>query len=348
MACRPLRVGVAGLGFGGAVHAPVLLGLSDVEVVGIAGRTYEKSLLVAEKLSIPRGCGSAQELLDLGLDAIFLALPPAQVFGAANEALSAKVAVFCEKPLGASFLESEILADNARDITTAVNFTFAELDVFTRLREIIEGGELGAVSHVNILWLTESWAQRTRAWSWKTDADSHGGVLSLFGSHILYLLEWLLGPIETLDARLLSVSTIAFTPLGARAAEDLVDCRFRHDSGSITSCMLGNASPGLTTHRWTVVLEGGSVILENVSSDHTAFRLSVLKPGIAQEFLVEPISEHDGRKRAFARLAQRFIEGVRNGSPIQPDFRSAARVQALDSAIRRSSSLNREIKVAHG
>jgi len=77
---RPLRIGIAGLGFGASLHAPVLRSFPDVQLVGIAGRSVDKAQGVADMLGIPKGCGSVSDLLDLNLDAITLALPPDQVF----------------------------------------------------------------------------------------------------------------------------------------------------------------------------------------------------------------------------------------------------------------------------
>lgn len=340
---RPLRVGIAGLGFGASVHAPVLLGFPDVEIVGLAGRSAEKAQAAADKLGIARGCGSIDELLDLRLDAIALALPPDQVAAAVDAALARKVAVLCEKPLGTDAASSAALAHRASGVTSAMDFIFAELDVFLQLKQLIDGGALGRVRHANVLWLTESWAHRSRGWSWKTDADLYGGALSLFGSHLFYLAEWLFGPAESVHAHLAQSFAASFAPTGARAAEDLVDCRFRHASGASLNCTFGNANPGITMHRWTVVLDGGTIVLENKSADYAAFSLHIQRPGTAQEHFAVAAPEGDGRLPPFRRLARRFIDAVRDSKPMQPDLTAGARVQRLDAAVRASAATNKAI-----
>ena len=336
---RPLRFGVVGLGFGAHVHAPALLGFPDVEVVGLAGRSAEKAQTVADKLGILKGCGSVLELLDLGLDAITLALPPDQIVAAVEVALARKVAVLCEKPLGTNAQGSAILAGKAGQVTTAMDFIFAELDVFIRLKQLIHDGELGRVRHAHLLWLTESWVHRSRTWSWKTDADQYGGVLSLLGPHVFYLAEWLFGPAETVKAHLGSRALTAFAPFGARAAEDLVDCRFRHASGATFNCTFGNANPGIATHRWTVVLDGGTVVVENNGEDYAAFKLLLLRAAAAPELLAEVGSEEDGRLRPFRKLARRFVDAVREGRSMQPDLHTGARVQQLIACVKESDDL---------
>lgn len=342
---QPLRIGIAGLGFGVSVHAPALLGFPDVEVVGLAGRSAEKAQAAADKLGIARGCGSIAELLDLGIDAITLALPPDQVFAAVDTTLARKVAVLCEKPLGTDAASSALLAQRASGVITAMDFIFAELDLFIRLKQIIDGGTLGRVRHANLLWLTESWAHRGRRWSWKTDADQYGGALSLFGAHVFYLAEWLFGPAEGVYAHFAPSAAATFALPGARAAEDLVACNFRHASGTTLNCTFGNANPGITIHRWTVVLDTGTVVLENDSSDYAAFQLFVLKPGAPPECLAVPAPEGDGRLPPLRRLARRFVDAIREGCPMQPDFSAGARVQRLDAGVRASAATKKEVRL---
>lgn len=342
---RPLRVGIAGLGFGASVHAPVLLGFPDVEVVGLAGRSAEKAQAAADKLGISRGCGSIAELLDMGLDAITLALPPDQVAAAVDAALARNVAVLCEKPLGTDAASSAALARRASGVTSAMDFIFAELDVFAQLKQLIDGGTLGRVRHANVLWLTESWVHRSRSWSWKTDADQYGGALSLFGSHLFYLAEWLFGPADSVHAHLAPSFAASFTPPGARAAEDLVACRFQHASGVLFSCTFGNANPGITMHRWTVVLEGGTVVLENGSADYAAFSLSIQRPGASPEHFTAVASEGDGRLLPFRHLARRFVDAVHIGGAMQPDLSAGARVQRIDAGVRASAAASKEIRL---
>jgi predicted dehydrogenase len=342
---QPLRVGIVGLGFGASVHAPALLGFPDVEVVGLAGRSAEKAQTAADKLGIPKGCASITELLDLGLDAITLALPPDQVAAAVETALARRVPVLCEKPLGTDAASSAVLARRADGIASAMDFIFAELDVFVQLKQLIDGGALGRVRHANVLWLTESWSHRSRDWSWKTDSDKYGGALSLFGSHLIYLAEWLLGPALSVQAHLAPSFAASFAPPGARAAEDLVDCRFRHVSGALLNCTFGNANPGITMHRWTVILDGGTVILENGSTDYAIFSLSIQRPGAAPEHFAVASPEGDGRLPPFRRLARRFIDSIRSGQRMQPDLAAGARVQHIDAAIRASAAANKEIRL---
>lgn len=337
MTQRNLRVGIVGLGFGAAVHAPALQRLDNVNLVGIAGRNAERTREAAHKLGIAHSCISIDELLDLQVDAVTLALPPDQVFQAARSALNRNVAVLCEKPLGLNANEASELVKMAHGKITAMDFIFAELDTFRRLKKIIDTKQLGTVRHANVLWLTESWAQRSKNWSWKTDAAQGGGVSTLFGTHLYFLAEWLFGPAQSVIACANSSVSAAFSPAGEQAAEELVHCISKHNSDVTWAATFGNANPGLAVHRWTIVFERGHAILENIGNDYTGgFTLTVTCQDEISQWH-EAAAENDGRVFAFKRLAQRFVNGVRENQIVYPNFEAGARAQKFDQVVRNAS-----------
>lgn len=340
-----LRIGIAGLGFGAAGHAPALRSLPNVEVVAIAGTDMARSRAVADKCGIAHACDSIEALLDLKLDVVTLALPPDQVADAVRAALAYGVDVLCEKPLGTNATTAAELAGLATGRITAMNFQFAELETFVRLKQITDAADLGRPLHAQVLWLMESYAHRHRSWSWKVDAQRGGGAISLFGSHIFFLAEWLFGPIANVWGKTATTSC-DFSPGGAVAAEDLVHCRLEHANNVVCAATFGNASPGSTMHRWTVVYEHGTVILENKTSDYmSGFVLSVSGGSLSGTSISEPTTDGDGRLPPFRRLATRFLEGVRERRPVRPDFASGARVQLIDAKLRASAASGTAVEV---
>ena len=334
---RELRVGVAGLGFGAAVHIPVFQAMPGVVVEGIAGNNYEHATLVAKKFSIPHAFSSIDALLKLPLDAVSLALPPDQVYAAATKVIRAGLPVLCEKPLGMNAEQARFLQMQASELVTAMDFLFAEVDQFQELKYLIDTRQLGNLRHINVLWLTESWAQRSSTWSWKSDIRRGGGIGALFGTHLYYMAEWLLGPAVRVFASAGKPVCKSFAPDGAQPAEDLLNCVIHHQNGAVWSATIGNANPGLNVHRWIAVFDRGHAILENLSSDYiSGFRLVVL-PAI-EGAVVETgaVDVRDGRIKPFSRLAERFIAAIRYGCAMSPDFRAGARVQLIDELIKAS------------
>jgi predicted dehydrogenase len=338
----PLRIGVAGIGFGAGVHVPALLALPDVEVVALAGSTRERASTAASRLGVPVACAGLDELLDRELDAVTLALPPHLAAAAAEQALGRGLAVLCEKPLGDNATAAARLAALAAGRTTAMGFQFAELISFRALRAAIDAGRLGPVRQVAVSWLTQSFAHEQRRWSWKLDATRGGGVLNLLGAHVLFLAEWLLGPCRSVQASFAGTASAAIAPAGAQAAEDVVALVLTGQDGWVLSALIGNAAPGGHSHRWEVIGAKNRALLVNEQPDAMAgFRLLTGGDVIASE----PDMSGDGRLLPFRALASRFVMGARYGRPASPDFAVGARVQRLIEAARQSAMNGRCVEV---
>ncbi|HEV2125063.1 MAG TPA: Gfo/Idh/MocA family oxidoreductase, partial [Chloroflexota bacterium] len=279
---------------------------------------------------------------------VSIALPPADAELAVSAALAAGVPVLAEKPLAASEGAAQRLAQAAQGVANGVDFQFAELETFSALRDLIASGELGAVRQVTVFWLTESYAQRHGQWSWKTDADAGGGVMSLLGSHALYLVEWLVGPVATLSAVLDRTTTRGFAPDGANPAPDTAYLILRASTGLPVGMSVSNAAPGEAQHRWEIVFDRGRARAVNVGADYMAgFRLDVAHHGEDwMTILQEPRTQSDGRLPPFIRLAGRFTRAVRRGERMRPDFADGARVQRLLAAAEESDDTGRSVSVA--
>ncbi|MBX6369022.1 MAG: Gfo/Idh/MocA family oxidoreductase [Rhodospirillales bacterium] len=348
MSDRPFKVAVAGLGFGAGVHVPAFRAVPGVEVVAIAGRDRARAEEAAARLDIPCACAGLDELLDRELDAVSLALPPAANESALVSAFGVSgLAVFSEKPLGASAERVQALAARSAGRTIAVDFEFTELATFRELKRCIDERSLGRIVSVEVEWLTHSWAQRSRSFSWKTDAEQGGGALALLGSHVLYLAEWMFGPIERVATAVLeSEATGRFTPPGRRAAPDTVTFSLMLHGDVPLRALVSNASPAGPLHRWTVVGEGGKAVLENRSTDYVAgFRLTQHdEAGNLLRAITEPAKAADGRIAAVAALAARFVAAARAGEACRPGLDAGVRVQDLMAAVVDCAALERAVR----
>jgi predicted dehydrogenase len=332
---RPLRVGVAGLGFGASIHVPGFRQIAGVEVVALCGHKLDRTSQAARAAGIPTPVTSVEALLDLRLDAISLALPPAANTHGAALAVERGIAVLCEKPLAIDPAVASSLATAALGLTNGVDFQFAELDAFKTARELIDEERFGKLMEVHVEWLTMSEANRTSARSWKRSRSENGGVVTLLGTHVLYLLEWLCGPIATLEGESFVRSQGAHAPLSERAADDSAALTFKYASGALGRANVSNASIDSRTHSWELVFEEGTITLKNDTRDYMrGFRVeSTDESGTRSEFVDTSSPEGDGRLPAFVRLASRFVAAVRASEPMKPDFEDAARVATLASLI---------------
>jgi predicted dehydrogenase len=79
-----------------------------------------------------------------------------------------------------------------------LNYRF--LPATLRARKIIEEGRIGAVTHFRGAYLHAGSVDRARPLNWKADAARGGGVLNDLASHIIDLLQCLLGELEPVHA----------------------------------------------------------------------------------------------------------------------------------------------------
>jgi predicted dehydrogenase len=137
--------------------------------------------------------------------------------------------------------------------------------------------------------------------------------------------------------------------LNLRAAEELAHAIFEHDSGAVTAMTVGNANPGLASHRWTVVGTTGTAVLENTTKDYMG-GFTLLARRADGELLLEKSEAKgeggDGRLMPFTKLAVRFVAAVRAGDRCVPGFLHGARVQLLIDAIRLAAQERRLIEIS--
>jgi predicted dehydrogenase len=147
---------------------------------------------------------------------------------------------------------------------------------------------------------------------------------------------------QRLSARLDARATAAFRPSSAsQPADDLMHLSAEHRNGVVSSIVAGNANPGVSIHRWTIVGDRGIAILENPGGDLArGFVLKVFgSDGSLRHELAQPPIDGDGRIPPFRRLATRFVHAIRSGGRCRPDFSDGARVAALTDAARQAAKL---------
>src|SRR5690625_3051112 len=97
---RPVRVGLAGLGGFGSLHAAVLHGLDEAEGVAVCDPVASRLDCVAGRHAVPERCADLEALLAVdGIEAVFLAVPEDLHVSTALRVLESGRHCFVEKPL---------------------------------------------------------------------------------------------------------------------------------------------------------------------------------------------------------------------------------------------------------
>lgn len=141
---QKIRVGIAGAGYIGAVHAHAYTHLPDVEVVGIADPITEKAEPLA-KATNSRVFRDYDELLKAGIDILNVALPPALHLPAGLAAAAAGTHVLMEKPIARTVAEADrlIAACSKAGVNLMTGFTHHFYPEMVEARRLVQSGVIG-------------------------------------------------------------------------------------------------------------------------------------------------------------------------------------------------------------
>ena len=136
------------------------------------------------------------------VDVAYVGVPPVAHVEVATDALDAGAHVICEKPLAetAEAGEELVAAERAHDRVTAVNLPFRYTEGFRELRRRVLASEIGEVRRVELDFRFPQWPREWQDVSWLTSREQ-GGPLREVGTHFLFGVQEIFGPIREVSAR---------------------------------------------------------------------------------------------------------------------------------------------------
>lgn len=185
----------------------------------------------ARRHGVPQFYDDADALIrDPGVDAVYIATPPGSHLQLAECVAAAGKPCYVEKPMARSYAECArmIAAFERANQPLFIAYYRRALPRFLRLRELIESGQLGTITGCRYRMLMPF--QGSPAMVWRLDAEQSGGGLFLdIGSHVLDLLDYLLG-------EFVEYGGTAHTT-GSTSVEDSVAVHFRTARGIVGSAL---------------------------------------------------------------------------------------------------------------
>lgn len=320
-----LRIGIAGLGNMGSLHAAVLVAgeiegarlaaVSDVnpELLEGARRKYGGTISC---------CSSAEQMMDSGdIDGIIIATPHYDHPTLAVKAFDRGLHVLIEKPAG-------VYTKNVRKMNAAAAASGKVFSImynqrlnpmYLKLRELVQSGELGEIRRTN--WIVSNW-YRTQSYydsgSWRaTWKGEGGGVLINQCPHQLDLWQW---------TTLLSPKRVrAFCQFGKHReieVENEVTAYIEYENGA-TGVFITSTAEAPGTNRFEVagtkgkiVIENGKLVFSRLRQSETEFNASCRMPfGMPECWEVDiPIPPGDGPQHK--GILQNWSDAVVKGLPL--------------------------------
>lgn len=332
-----LSVGIAGLGKMGIAHLAILNALEGARVVAMA----------ETRGIVRRGVGTVipsvacyerfEEMLDReDLDAVFVASPTSMHVGMAEACLRRGLHLFVEKPLGVTGSEAEHLIPLVSDSGTVsmVGYCKHFIETFAKAREVLSSGLLGEPIYFNSHMYVSQLFRSGTGWRYKKES-SGGGVLNILATHLVDILLWFFGDVDSVTSRMKSYYS--------GEVEDFAHA-FLSFRGGVEGSL--DASWSVRDYRLPeieveVQCAGGSLV---VTDDFLKYRTDA-DGGFHQFYmqdLYRGVEVHVGGPE-YAREDRHFLDCARSGSPTGIDLVYGYAVQRVTDAMYRSAREGRTV-----
>jgi predicted dehydrogenase len=195
-ASEQLRVGLAGLGRFGKLHAAVLGEMAGVELAAVCDPQPDEVAALVARYEGARGFADFEEMLDnANLDAVFIVSPEPFHADQALAALSRGIATFTEKPLAMTSTEGEQVAADATaaGVPLQVGLVLRFDTQHALLKTEIARGALGQIVSIR--------TKRNASRAWFPDYGDRAHTVYETMIHDIDLLLWYAGsPITRVHA----------------------------------------------------------------------------------------------------------------------------------------------------
>jgi len=335
---NPVKIALAGGGFGSKVALPVYNDLDEFEPVAVWSRRPERADELAQDAGLELG---TSDLLSFpGLDAVHVATPVVTHERFAVAAAERGLHVLCEKPLADNLEEAKRIAAAVRSagVVGAVDWELRMKE--TRRRLVERAGEVvGNLRMASVSLVQSDHADPdSRPHTWVHDAGMGGGRLQGYGVHDLDLLLQLFPDVEAVATATEVGVPMRSTDDGGMervTAEDAYGILLRFRGGGIGVVSL------VSTAR-----HGRGDVIE-LHGDEGTVRLDadeMLWWGRAGEELRSEGPLDSSSTTAFERVARNFWAAIREGAEPDPSLEEGLRVQAVFDAARRADVERRWVR----
>jgi len=237
MKASPVKVGIVGLGRWAKVLTRATAKSPKIKIVAAYSRSEEKRLAFEQEMGVRAVPDMKTMLSNPEIEGAILTVPNEQHLPVAAEVAKAGKHVYTEKPIASTLEEGlEIAAlEQKYGITVTVGHSARLMGGIRKIREAIEGGELGRVAFIEANFSNERALELTpKTWRWYKHR-APGGPLSQLAIHQFDVLHYLGG--EVVEA---SSMASKLSPVGAEV-----------DDQSMTLLKFADGKVGYVGSCWT-------------------------------------------------------------------------------------------------
>jgi len=310
--------------------APAIAADSNSELVAVVARDPDKGRAFADKHgAVWSGTDYDEMLRRSDVDVVLITTPNALHADQVVAAARAGKHVLCDKPLALTAADAERALEACDDagVKLGMNFQTRYHACFEEARRIIQSGEIGDVSHVQV----DASPGTRRPAGWRTDLEVSGlGSVNNIAVHMYDLLRFLL------DQEVTEVSAM-FDVGRERAMEVLPMVLLRFHGGSLAYAN-GNQSSFKPLNEIVVYGTKGRLDGQGITRPETEGDLRVVTEEGER-------STHCASADCYRRLLAAYTEAVLNGRDPSPSGKDGLRSVTLTDAVARSAREGRVVEV---
>lgn len=349
---EPVKLGVIGAnpagGWAATAHMPAITAIDAIELVAVATTRRESADAARHAYGARRAYADAAELIaDPEVEAVTVAVKVPGHFDLVEQALAAGKHVYCEWPLTADTASAASLRDLAtqRGVQTIIGLQTARSAPVRRAAALVADGKLGRPLSASLTITSPlGGARLPQAHAYLADASLGANLLTITGGHALDTLCAVAGEIRELTAVLGSrFPEVTIVETGASipaTSPDQVSIAGTLESGSVISAAIFGGLNYNPTFSLEVRGELGAISVKTVGLssakleiehlDDAGGRSALESPGVPGALAAVPT----GPASFVGMLYLDFVEAIRRGTAVGPDFTHAVRRHELLDAIR--------------
>jgi predicted dehydrogenase len=326
----PVKIAIAGSGYGRKVALPVYQQLEEFEPVACWSRRPERARKLAEENGLELGTSNFEELLSFPeLEAVHVATPVATHARFAVAAAARGLHVLCEKPLAENIAVARRIVDAIRSagVVGAVGYELrmkeSRRHLIGRAREVVGNPRMVLISLVH----SDHADPDSRPYTWVHDATLGGGRLQGYGVHDLDLLLEIFPDVEAVAAAAevgVPMRALDDGQLRRVTSEDTYGILMRFRGGGLAVISL--VATARHERRDIIEIYGD----EGTAKLDPDFRVWWGRSG--EELRSEGPFDNSS-KVGFKQVALNFWTSIREGAPPDPSLEEGLRVQAVFDAI---------------
>jgi len=233
----PVSVGCIGMGWWSDVLADAIRRSGRLRIVSCYSRSRDKREAFARKYGCDASPTCDAMLADPRIEAIVNTTPNDAHLETTRAAAAAGKHVFLDKPIANTLADARALtlACHAARVVLALGYQRRREGHFRWVRERIDRGEFGRLVNAEAN-ISRDRLGRIDLTSWRyTAAGMPGGVMLQIGIHYIDVLEYLLGPVAAVSARLARLVLPGDNP-------DVASLALEHANGALSTLNASYAS----------------------------------------------------------------------------------------------------------